>query len=147
LQFFGKEEDKALLTLGLKQGAFPIEIKKAHQKLSSQWNPESFVSPRAKKKAEEKFKEINEAYEILTKEIEEKEAANFETITELEENLKQAEEERTLAAKAGQALLAQNEELTEEIKLLTSQLKNKDNTGKIGKLNNIILDYERKKED
>ncbi|HET7626229.1 MAG TPA: J domain-containing protein [Verrucomicrobiae bacterium] len=50
-------------TLGLARGASDAEIKKAFRKLARQYHPDV---AKDKKKAEEKFKEINEAYEVLS---------------------------------------------------------------------------------
>ena len=48
--------------LGVPRGATEAEIKKAFRKLAREFHPDV---ARDKKKAEEKFKEINEAYEVL----------------------------------------------------------------------------------
>lgn len=48
--------------LGLQRGASADEIKQAYRKLSKEWHPDKH---RGDKKAEDKFKEINEAYEAL----------------------------------------------------------------------------------
>ena len=48
--------------LGVSRNASQQEIKKAYRKLALQWHPDRNKSP----EAEEKFKEINEAYEILS---------------------------------------------------------------------------------
>ncbi len=48
--------------LGIKKGASAAEIKKAFRKLARKYHPD--VNP-GDKKSEQKFKEINEAYEIL----------------------------------------------------------------------------------
>ena len=48
--------------LGLTRGAGDAEIKKAFRKLAREYHPDV---AKDKKKAEEKFKEINEAYEVL----------------------------------------------------------------------------------
>ncbi|NOS66993.1 MAG: J domain-containing protein, partial [Candidatus Peribacteraceae bacterium] len=48
--------------LGLKRGASADEIKQAYRKLSKEWHPDKH---KGDKKAEDKFKEINEAYESL----------------------------------------------------------------------------------
>lgn len=49
--------------LGLNEGASADEVKKAYRKMSKKYHPD--LNPN-NKKAEEKFKEIAEAYEILT---------------------------------------------------------------------------------
>ena len=56
--------------LGLAKGATPEEIKKAYRKLSLKWHPDKHVndSEKEKKEAEEKFKEIAEAYAVLSDE-------------------------------------------------------------------------------
>jgi len=51
--------------LGVPRGASPDEIKKAYRKLAMKWHPDR-VRPEDKKEAEAKFKEINEAYEVLS---------------------------------------------------------------------------------
>ncbi len=50
-------------TLGVKRGATADEIKKSFRKLARQYHPDV---AKDKKQAEEKFKEINEAYEVLS---------------------------------------------------------------------------------
>ena len=47
--------------LGLKKGADKKEIKKAYRRLAKQWHPDRNDSP----EAEDKFKELQEAYEVL----------------------------------------------------------------------------------
>jgi len=47
--------------LGVSKGASPTEIKSAYRKLALQWHPDKNKA----KEAETRFKEINEAYEIL----------------------------------------------------------------------------------
>src|SRR5204863_7670084 len=49
-------------TLGVPRTASDAEIKKAFRKLAREYHPDV---AKDKKKAEEKFKEINEAYEVL----------------------------------------------------------------------------------
>jgi DnaJ-class molecular chaperone len=51
-------------TLGVVKSASAKEIKAAYRKLARQWHPD--VNPNKKKEAEEKFKEISEAYEVLS---------------------------------------------------------------------------------
>src|SRR6185295_5191847 len=50
-------------SLGVPRGASDAEIKKAFRKLAREYHPDV---AKDKKKAEEKFKEINEAYEVLS---------------------------------------------------------------------------------
>lgn len=50
-------------TLGVAKTATAKEIKSAYRKLAREWHPD--VNPTRKKQAEEKFKEISEAYEVL----------------------------------------------------------------------------------
>ena len=51
-------------TLGVQKGASDEEIKKAFRSLAKKWHPDT--NPDNKKVAEEKFKEISEAYEVLS---------------------------------------------------------------------------------
>ena len=51
--------------LGVDRTASDDEIKKAFRKLARQHHPDLQGDPQLKKKAEEKFKEANEAYEVL----------------------------------------------------------------------------------
>ncbi|HEV2038394.1 MAG TPA: DnaJ C-terminal domain-containing protein [Candidatus Eremiobacteraceae bacterium] len=51
-------------TLGVSKSASTKEVKAAYRKLARQWHPD--VNPTKKKEAEEKFKEIAEAYEVLS---------------------------------------------------------------------------------
>lgn len=50
--------------LGLSRGASQEDIKKAYKKLIKQWHPD--LNSDRKKEAEQKFKEIQEAYEVLS---------------------------------------------------------------------------------
>lgn len=54
--------------LGLNSDATPAEIKKAFKKLSVIWHPDKHIndSEEKRKEAEDKFKEINEAYSVLS---------------------------------------------------------------------------------
>jgi hypothetical protein len=57
---------EALETLGLPAGATPEEIKAAHRDLVKVWHPDRFGSDaRLREKAEEKLKQINQAYTVL----------------------------------------------------------------------------------
>jgi DnaJ like chaperone protein len=60
---------KHYATLGLEKGATPEEIKKAYRKLSMQYHPDKVrhLGDEFRKIAEEKMKEINAAYDYLTK--------------------------------------------------------------------------------
>ena len=49
--------------LGLKKGATPEELKKAYRKLAVKYHPDKNPGD---KKAEDRFKEINEAYAVLS---------------------------------------------------------------------------------
>lgn len=53
-------------TLGIDRNASDDEIKKAFRKLARQFHPDLQSTDQQKKQAEEKFKEINEAYEVLS---------------------------------------------------------------------------------
>jgi len=58
--------EKYFEILGLKPGASQKEIKAAYRDLARVWHPDRFSSdPRLQAKAQEKLKEINEAYEKL----------------------------------------------------------------------------------
>ena len=52
-------------TLGVARTATPDEVKKAYRKLALQWHPDRHKG-NAKKDAEERFKRISEAYEVLS---------------------------------------------------------------------------------
>lgn len=57
---------KAYELLGVKPGVSNRELKAAHRDLAKVWHPDRFVhDPRLQDKAQEKLKEINEAYELL----------------------------------------------------------------------------------
>jgi len=53
-------------TLGIDRNASDDEIKKAFRKLARQHHPDLHSGDQQKKVAEEKFKEVNEAYEVLS---------------------------------------------------------------------------------
>lgn len=58
--------DRCFGMLGLKPGASQEELAQAYRDLANVWHPDRFVgNPRLQKKAEEKLKEINAAYESI----------------------------------------------------------------------------------
>ena len=58
---------KAYELLGVKPGVSIRELKAAHRDLAKVWHPDRFLhDPRLQEKAQEKLKEINEAYELIS---------------------------------------------------------------------------------
>jgi DnaJ domain len=58
---------KAYELLGVKPGVSGKELKAAQRDLAKVWHPDRFLhDPRLQEKAQEKLKEINEAYEVLS---------------------------------------------------------------------------------
>ena len=58
---------KAYELLGVKPGVSIRELKAAHRDLAKVWHPDRFVhDPRLQEKAQEKLKEINEAYDLIS---------------------------------------------------------------------------------
>ena len=58
--------NRSIEILGLKLGASQEEVNQAYRDLVNVWHPDRFVgNPRLQKKAEEKVKEINAAYEYI----------------------------------------------------------------------------------
>lgn len=55
-------------TLKVKMGSSWDDVRSAHRKLSARWHPDKVQDATGKKKAEDKFKEIGRAFEILKKE-------------------------------------------------------------------------------
>lgn len=51
--------------LGLKGGEFPSDIKKKYKKFVLKYHPDRYQSESAKKQAEKRLKEINEAYQYI----------------------------------------------------------------------------------
>ncbi len=57
---------EALDVLSLRPGATPVEIKEAYRDLVKVWHPDRLGSdPRLRQKAEDKLKQINDAYRVL----------------------------------------------------------------------------------
>lgn len=117
LQFFSDEKKKYYEILGLKEGAGEEEIKKTYRKLALKYHPDK--NP-GNKEAEERFKEIYNAYSILTgKEPSKYALYNLEDalneLNEMEKNL-------IVAAEVGDALLKKNEKLQEYVNVLNSEL-------------------------
>ncbi|MFQ5981117.1 MAG: DnaJ C-terminal domain-containing protein [Candidatus Heimdallarchaeota archaeon] len=52
--------------LGVQRGAGASEIKKAYRKAALKWHPDRFKTEKEKKIAEDRFKEIGEAYAVLS---------------------------------------------------------------------------------
>lgn len=60
------ERERCLELLGLKPGASAQEVKAAYRDMAKVWHPDRFAhDPRLQEKAQNKLKEINEAYEAL----------------------------------------------------------------------------------
>ena len=58
---------KAYELLGVKPGVSNRDLKAAHRDLAKVWHPDRFLhDPRLQEKAQEKLKEINEAYDLLS---------------------------------------------------------------------------------
>jgi curved DNA-binding protein CbpA len=55
--------------LELKPGASPTQVKQAYRKLVKIWHPDRFSHPQKKQEAEEKIKQINEAYNKLKSDL------------------------------------------------------------------------------
>ncbi len=53
-------------SLGVAREATPEDIKKAYRKLAMKWHPDRHPEGKARAAAEEKFKHISEAYEVLS---------------------------------------------------------------------------------
>lgn len=60
-------EKNALKVLGLDPSATQQEITSRYRKLSREWHPDKHKDPASKEEAQEKFIEIQQAYEILSK--------------------------------------------------------------------------------
>ncbi len=64
--------------LGVLPNASDEEIKKAYRKLSRMYHPDANINNPDKDKAEEKFKEVQQAYDQIVKERERKTSGNFQ---------------------------------------------------------------------
>lgn len=67
---FVKSTDSAYIILGVNRNATNDEVKKAYRKLAVKYHPDKvgYLGEDIKKKAKEKFQNINEAYETIKKE-------------------------------------------------------------------------------
>ena len=65
-----KTRFQACQILAIDINATPAQIKDAYRNLARQWHPDRFIDRIEKQTAEERFKQINAAYEYLKKEIE-----------------------------------------------------------------------------
>ena len=65
-----KTRFQACQILAIEINATPAQIKDAYRTLARQWHPDRFIGLIEKQTAEEKFKQINAAYEYLKKQIE-----------------------------------------------------------------------------
>jgi len=67
---FVQTTDWAYKILEISAGATDDEVKKAYRKMAMKYHPDkvSYLGEEIKKKADEKFKKINEAYEVIKKE-------------------------------------------------------------------------------
>ncbi|CAD8176138.1 unnamed protein product [Paramecium octaurelia] len=82
------------VTLGISRTATPDEIKKQYRKLALQWHPDK--NPENKEKAQEMFKQIGEAYSILS-DIEKRKFYDQYGHQGMEEQIHQHEEEGDFA--------------------------------------------------
>jgi hypothetical protein len=58
--------NEALEVLALRPGATPVEVKEAYRDLVKVWHPDRFGGdPRLRQKAEDKLKQLNDAYRVL----------------------------------------------------------------------------------
>ena len=65
--------------LGIAKNSGEDEIKKAYRKLAKQWHPDKNPD---NKKAEEKFKEISEAYDVLSDAVKRKKFDDFINVSD-----------------------------------------------------------------
>lgn len=71
-----------LQVLGLQESATEEEIRKRYKKLAKEWHPDKQRDPERKAKAQEKFIEIQQAYDTLSS-IQAKRARRHKTHSEL----------------------------------------------------------------
>lgn len=75
--------------LGLEPGVSIDEIKEAWRELVKVWHPDRFTNdPKLQKRAHEKLKEINGAYEVLVKNLNSKSAVKDELLYKSEKIIK-----------------------------------------------------------
>ncbi|MBP0029752.1 DnaJ domain-containing protein [Roseofilum sp. Guam] len=75
--------EQAWQLFGLKRGADLKSIKKAYHQLVKQWHPDRFVGDEsAIKQADEKIKEINQAYELIKQQVLEPDSSRVQLKTE-----------------------------------------------------------------
>jgi curved DNA-binding protein CbpA len=72
--------------LGLKPGASVDEVKQAYRQMAKTWHPDYFLEPHQKLEAEEKIKEINQAYARL-KSYQPNEMDQFNAVLQLQQLL------------------------------------------------------------
>lgn len=60
--------DKFYVILGISKTASNEEIKKRYKELTKTFHPDMYLSEESKKEAEKRFAEINEAYDLISKE-------------------------------------------------------------------------------
>lgn len=67
---FYKDAPSAYKVLEIKSNATDTEVKKAYRKMATKYHPDkvSYLGEEFQKMAEEKFKQLNEAYELIKKE-------------------------------------------------------------------------------
>ena len=88
--------DKCYETLDVSKGASPEQVKQAYKDLVNIWHPDRVSNnPRLKKKAEDKLKEINSAYETLNAHLSTREGQDSKSDVNTERYPSTTEEERS----------------------------------------------------